>query len=78
MPAPARGSCPVALGNLLLSQVEDAESRFPVINISREMTTDSEGATFRALQEHNSNKRHNHHQVNDDDNGFHRLFCPGS
>lgn len=38
------GSCPVALGNLLLSQVEDAESRFPIINLSREMTTDSEGA----------------------------------
>jgi len=38
------GSCPVSLGNLLLSQVEDAESRFPVINISREMTVDSEGA----------------------------------
>lgn len=38
------GSCPNALGNLLLSQVEDAESRFPVINISREMTQDSEGA----------------------------------
>jgi N-methylhydantoinase B len=37
------GSCPVSLGNLLLSQVEDAESRFPIINISREMTTDSEG-----------------------------------
>jgi N-methylhydantoinase B len=38
------GSCPVSLGNLLLSQAEDAESRFPVINISREMTRDSEGA----------------------------------
>jgi len=38
------GSCPVALGNLLLSQVEDAESRFPIINVSREMTRDSEGA----------------------------------
>lgn len=37
------GSCPASLGNLLLSQAEDAESRFPVINISREMTTDSEG-----------------------------------
>jgi N-methylhydantoinase B len=37
------GSCPVSLGNLLLSQVEDAEGRFPIINISREMTTDSEG-----------------------------------
>jgi N-methylhydantoinase B len=38
------GSCPVALGNLLLSEAEDAESRFPVININREMTIDSEGA----------------------------------
>ncbi|HTV95611.1 MAG TPA: hydantoinase B/oxoprolinase family protein [Steroidobacteraceae bacterium] len=38
------GSCPVALGNLLLSEAEDAESRFPIINISREMTMDSEGA----------------------------------
>jgi N-methylhydantoinase B len=37
------GTCPVSLGNLLLAQVEDAESRFPVINISREMTQDSEG-----------------------------------
>lgn len=38
------GSCPVSLGNLLLSEVEDAESRFPILNISREMTQDSEGA----------------------------------
>lgn len=38
------GSCPVSLGNLLLSQVEDAESRVAVINIGREMSTDSEGA----------------------------------
>lgn len=38
------GSCPNALGNLLLSQAEDAESRYAVINISREMTVDSEGA----------------------------------
>jgi len=38
------GSCPVSLGNLLLSQAEDAESRFAVINMSREMTQDSEGA----------------------------------
>ncbi len=38
------GSCPNALGNLLLSEVEDAESRFPVINISREMTIDGGGA----------------------------------
>jgi N-methylhydantoinase B len=34
----------VSLGNLLLSQAEDAESRFPVVNLSREMTMDSEGA----------------------------------
>jgi len=40
----AWGSCPVSLGNLLLSQAEDAESRFPIINLSREMTMDSEGA----------------------------------
>ncbi|GAB3102743.1 hydantoinase B/oxoprolinase family protein [Aestuariicella hydrocarbonica] len=38
------GSCPAALGNLLLSQAEDAESRFPIINLSREMTTDAGGA----------------------------------
>ncbi len=38
------GSCPVSLGSLLLSQVEDADSRFPIINISRDMTIDSEGA----------------------------------
>jgi N-methylhydantoinase B len=38
------GSCPVSLGNLLLSQAEDGESRFPVINISRELTMDSGGA----------------------------------
>jgi N-methylhydantoinase B len=38
------GSCPAALGNLLLSEAEDAESRVPIINISREMTTDSGGA----------------------------------
>ncbi len=38
------GSCPSALGNLLLSEAEDAEARFPVINISREMTTDAGGA----------------------------------
>jgi N-methylhydantoinase B len=38
------GSCPSALGNLLLSEAEDAESRFPIINISREMTTDGGGA----------------------------------
>ncbi len=38
------GSCPASLGNLLLSEAEDAESRFPIVNISREMTIDSEGA----------------------------------
>ena len=38
------GSCPASLGNLLLSEVEDAECRLPVINISREMTIDSGGA----------------------------------
>lgn len=38
------GSCPVSLGNLLLSEAEDAESRFPIVNLSREMTLDSEGA----------------------------------
>ena len=38
------GSCPVSLGNLLLSEAEDAESRFPILNLSREMTTDGGGA----------------------------------
>lgn len=38
------GSCPASLGNLLLSQAEDAECRFPILNISREMTTDGGGA----------------------------------
>jgi N-methylhydantoinase B len=38
------GSCPVSLGNLLLSQAEDAEPRVPVININRDMITDTEGA----------------------------------
>jgi N-methylhydantoinase B len=37
------GSSCVSLGNLLLSEAEDAESRFPIINISREMTTDTGG-----------------------------------
>jgi N-methylhydantoinase B len=37
------GSCPVALGNLLLSEAEDAESRYPIININREMTIDAGG-----------------------------------
>jgi N-methylhydantoinase B len=44
------GSCPSSLGNLLLSQAEDAESRFPVLNISRELTTDGGGAgTWRGM-----------------------------
>jgi N-methylhydantoinase B len=38
------GSSCAALGNLLLSEVEDSESRFPVMNISREMVTDGDGA----------------------------------
>ncbi|HMP56908.1 MAG TPA: hydantoinase B/oxoprolinase family protein, partial [Novosphingobium sp.] len=37
------GMC-AALGNLLLSQAEDAESRFPVINLCRQMMTDKGGA----------------------------------
>ncbi len=38
------GSMCSGLGNLVLAQAEDAESRFPVINIGREMTTDTGGA----------------------------------
>lgn len=38
------GSCPNALGSLILSEAEDAETRFPILNISREMTTDGAGA----------------------------------
>lgn len=38
------GSSCVGLGNLLLSQAEDAEARFPIINMSREMTPDTGGA----------------------------------
>jgi N-methylhydantoinase B len=38
------GSSCVALGNLLLAEAEDGESRFPVINIDREMTIDAGGA----------------------------------
>lgn len=38
------GSCPASLGNLLLSEAEDAEVRFPILNISREMKTDGGGA----------------------------------
>jgi N-methylhydantoinase B len=37
------GLC-TSLGNLLLSQAEDAESRFPVVNISRQMIIDKGGA----------------------------------
>lgn len=37
------GSCPSSLGNLLLAMAEDAETRFPVVNISREMTIDGGG-----------------------------------
>jgi N-methylhydantoinase B len=32
------------LGNLILATAEEAESRFPIINLSREMTTDTGGA----------------------------------
>jgi N-methylhydantoinase B len=38
------GSSPAALGNLLLSQAEDLESRYPILNLDREMVIDSEGA----------------------------------
>jgi N-methylhydantoinase B len=38
------GSMCSGLGNLMLAEAEDAESRFPVINISRDMTTDTGGA----------------------------------
>ncbi|WP_159869539.1 hydantoinase B/oxoprolinase family protein [Novosphingobium sp. 9U] len=38
------GSCPVSLGSLILSEAEDAETRFPILNISREMKTDGGGA----------------------------------
>ena len=38
------GSCPVSLGSLILSEAEDAETRYPILNISREMTTDAGGA----------------------------------
>ncbi|MEO7738382.1 MAG: hydantoinase B/oxoprolinase family protein [Novosphingobium sp.] len=37
------GSSPAALGNLLLSEAEDSESRFPILNLSREMEIDTEG-----------------------------------
>jgi N-methylhydantoinase B len=38
------GASPVALGNLLLAQAEEIESRYPTLNLSREMIIDSEGA----------------------------------
>jgi N-methylhydantoinase B len=38
------GSSCAALGNLLLSEAEDAEPRFPIINLSRELITDRGGA----------------------------------
>jgi len=38
------GSMCAGLGNLILATAEDAESRFPVLNLSRELTTDSGGA----------------------------------
>ena len=38
------GSMCSGLGNLMLAEAEDAESRFPVINIGRELTMDSGGA----------------------------------
>ncbi len=38
------GSMCSGLGNLMLAEAEDAESRFPVVNISRELTTDTGGA----------------------------------
>ena len=38
------GSMCSGLGNLILATAEEAESRFPVLNLSREMTTDTGGA----------------------------------
>ena len=38
------GSMCAGLGNLILATAEDAESRFPVLNLGREMTTDTGGA----------------------------------
>ena len=38
------GASPAALGNLLLAQAEEIESRYPTMSLSREMVTDSEGA----------------------------------
>lgn len=38
------GSMCAGLGNLILATAEDAESRFPVLNLGREMTIDTGGA----------------------------------
>jgi N-methylhydantoinase B len=38
------GSMCAGLGNLILASAEEAESRFPVLNLARELTTDSGGA----------------------------------
>jgi len=38
------GSMCSGLGNLMLAEAEDAESRFPVLNLGREMTIDTGGA----------------------------------
>ncbi|HVH05347.1 MAG TPA: hydantoinase B/oxoprolinase family protein [Myxococcota bacterium] len=38
------GAMCAGLGNLILASAEEAESRFPVLNLSREMTTDTGGA----------------------------------
>jgi N-methylhydantoinase B len=38
------GAMCAGLGNLILASAEEAESRFPVLNLAREMTTDTGGA----------------------------------
>jgi N-methylhydantoinase B len=38
------GSMCAGLGNLILATAEEAESRFPVLNLGRELTTDTGGA----------------------------------
>ncbi|GAB5450225.1 MAG: hydantoinase B/oxoprolinase family protein [Halioglobus sp.] len=38
------GAMCAGLGNLILATAEDAESRFPVLNLGRELTTDTGGA----------------------------------
>ena len=38
------GSMCSGLGNLILAEAEEAESRFPVLNLGRELTTDTGGA----------------------------------